>query len=149
LPVGLDPLRCRKAFFYEADRASVGHGTQSRDEPRLWPSFSSTPTVHRAWRLVARRLGSSTAQAPSRLTSPDSRLRAQAVRVPDPHAKASSFWQLCNGPRQKYQRLRQVSLGQIHKQAPVLLVSQLNTPSFLMNGANRSINASAKRYNNF
>jgi hypothetical protein len=53
LAVGLDPLRSRQTSFYEAGRVSVKHGRQSRDGLRLWSSFSSTPPVQRAWRLVA------------------------------------------------------------------------------------------------
>jgi hypothetical protein len=131
LPVGLDPLRSSKAFFYEVDPTSVRHGRQLRDGLRLWPSFSSVLPSRRAWRLVAGRLGSSTTRVTSRPRLLDSRRHAEAGRGSDPRARASSFWQRCNGPRQTYQRLRQVCLRQIHKPAPVFLVSQLSTPSFV------------------
>jgi hypothetical protein len=130
-PVGCDPLRSSKAFFYEAGRASVRHGRQSRDGLQLWPSFSSVLPVQRAWRLVAGRLGSSTTRVTSHPRLLDSRRHAEAGQGSDPRARASSFWPRCNDPRQTYQRLRQVCLRQFHKPAPVFLVSQWSTPSFV------------------
>jgi len=131
LTVGFDPFGCGKAFFYEAGRVSVTHGRPSRDELRPWPSFSSVLPVQRAWRLVAGRLGFSTTRVTSRPRLLDSRHRAEVARGSDQHARASSFWQRCNGPRQTYRRLRRACLRQIHKRAPVFLVDQWSTPSFV------------------
>ena len=129
LPVGFDPLRRRKAFFYAADRVSGAPDKCSRDALALWLFFSDRRLVPRAWRLVARPLAAATRRAVSRLTSPDNHRRAAAVQGSDRHATVSSFGRPCSDRRQKYRRPRRACFRQSHKQVPISLASLLSTPS--------------------